>query len=30
MINYKVDYEIGKTHTGYSGYNIRASQLPYD
>lgn len=30
MINYKVNYEIGKTHAEDSGYNIRASQLPYD
>lgn len=29
MINYKVDYEIGKTHAGDSNYNIRANQLPY-
>lgn len=30
MINYKTDYEIGKTHAEDSGYNIRTSQLPYD
>lgn len=30
MINYKVNYEIEKAHAGDSGYNIRASQLPYD
>lgn len=30
MINYKADYEIEKAHAGDSGYDIRASQLPYD
>ena len=30
MINYKVNYEIRKTHAGDSGYNIRANQLPYN
>lgn len=30
MIDYKVDYEIGKTYAEDSNYNIRASQLPYD